>query len=81
MENQENTHQCAMVEKGGKCCDGLAMQSSESMAMHKSEGMMQGGGRCIPALVFGALVIVGLATIIVYQAKILKALRKTGKKK
>jgi hypothetical protein len=66
MSNQGTTHHCAMVEKGGKCC--------EAMTMNKV------GCSAIP-YVFGALVIIGLATLIVLQSKVLKALEKSFKKK
>ncbi len=60
------SQQCAMVDKGGKCCEGMAGQGSY---------------RCIAGLAFGILVIAGLITLIVLQSKVLKALHKGGKKK
>ncbi len=66
MSCHENTSHCAMVDKGGKCCEGMAAQGSY---------------RCIAGLAFGVLVIAGLITLIVLQSKMLKALHRGGKKK
>lgn len=66
MENQGNTQHCAMVAKGGKCCDGMAMNAMGCRAT---------------GFVFGVLVLVGLAVVITMQSKILKQLQKSGKKK
>lgn len=58
-------HQCALVEKGGKCCEGAALQQ----------------GRCVLMPIFGIVVVLALAAIIILQVKTLKALGKSGKKK
>jgi len=58
-------HQCALVEKGGKCCEGSA-----------GPGSM----RCVMTSIFGVLVIAGLIAMIVLQAKTLKVLKGSKKK-
>ncbi len=60
-----NGHQCALVEKGGKCCEGAASMTSCR----------------VPMYLFGGLVLAGLVIIIVLQSKTLKHLHKGGKKK
>lgn len=65
MDSQGHSQHCALVEKGGKCCEGLKMPKS---------------GSCVLWFGFGALVIVCLAVMIVMQAKTLKVLKKMRKK-
>lgn len=60
------THHCALVEQGGRCCEGAAMQGME---------------RCIMMPIFGALVIAGLIAMLILQVKTLRALGKIGKKR
>ncbi|MBS0603860.1 MAG: hypothetical protein JSS60_02350 [Verrucomicrobia bacterium] len=68
MENQEIAQQSQMMmEQMGKCC-------MESSCMMKP-------GCCTTMYLFGILVIAGLAMIIVLQNKMLKEMRKGGKKK
>ncbi len=55
-----------MVEKGGKCCEG--------MAMHKEDCHVWG-------YVFGGVVLAALAVVIILQSKILKSIHKSSKKK
>jgi hypothetical protein len=66
MEGQANTHHCAMVAKGGQCCEDMSIQKQ---------------GPCPMGIVFGALVIIGLAAIITLQAKTMKLLKKNVKTK
>ena len=81
MNQLEGSQQIAMVEidknvaKNQESAKPIAMMEKDSKAMYGKSGA------CTAMFLFGALVIVGLITIIVYQAKILHVLQKGVKKK
>lgn len=79
----ESSQQVAMVEMSEKNIaknqdnsKSIAMMEKGSKAMYANNS-----GACVAMFLFGALVIAGLVTIIVFQAKILHVLQKNGKKK
>ena len=83
MDNIESSQQIAMADISEKNV-AKNQDNSKSIAMMEkdSKAMMSGkSGACVAMFLFGALVIVGLVTIIVFQAKILHVLQKHVKKK
>jgi len=82
MNNIESSQQIAMADISEKNI-AKNQDNSKSIAMMEKDSKTYNtkSGACVALFVFGALVIVGLVTIIVFQAKILNALQKSVKKK
>ncbi|GEM_PF-3948579 len=82
MNSLEGSQQIAMVEIDKNVAKN--QESAKPIAMMEKDSKMMMYGKsaaCTSMFLFGALVIVGLITIIIYQAKILHVLQKSLKKK
>ena len=83
MNNIDSSQQIALVDVSEKNI-AKNQDNSKSIAMMEKDGKAMVGsnkGACMAMFLFGALVIAGLITIIVFQSKILHVLQKHVKKK